>query len=70
MNTIQDRRKANKMVKTYEKLTANINTETKELHSIGLKEASRELERAKQRMHRAKEVVGVRIMVLKARRKP
>ena len=74
MNTIQNRldagkqlRKAEKMAKTYEVLTADINSEIAKLHEIGLKSAVTELNRAKARVERVKELVRLRIKVLKAK---
>jgi hypothetical protein len=76
MNVIQNRveaerelSKATKMVKTYEMLTADLNTEIAKLHSIGLNSAVLELKRAKQRLARAKELVKIRIKMLKTKTK-
>ena len=76
MNTVRDRmeaeralRKANKLVKNFEILSADINSNIAQLHSIGLKAAISHLERANHRVERAKEMVRFRIQVLGSRRK-
>lgn len=74
MNVIRNRieaerelRKAQKVLKNFEILSKSINAEIARLHSIGLKSARAELERAKQRVARAKELVRLRIRVIRGR---
>ena len=59
-------RKAQKILQNFELLSKSINTEIARLHSMRLKSARAELERAKQRVARAKEIVRLRIKVIKA----
>ena len=70
MEAERDLRNASKMVKNFEILSADINSNIAKLHSIGLKAAISQLERAKLRVDRAKEMVRLRIQVLKSKRKP
>ena len=72
MNVVRNRivaerelRKAQKVLKNFEILSKGINAEITRLHSIQLKSASAELERAKQRVARAKELVRLRIRVIR-----
>ena len=76
MNVVRNRivaerelRKAQKVLKNFEILSKGINAEITRLHSIQLKSASAELERAKQRVARAKELVRLRIRVIRNSRK-
>src|SRR6266478_5599209 len=54
-------RKATKVLQNFELLSKSINTEIARLHSIGLTSARKEVERAKHRFARAKELVRLRI---------
>lgn len=62
-------RKAEKAPHNFELLSKNIDSEVARLHSIGLNSAGKELERAKQRFARAKELVRIRIKVIRAGQK-
>lgn len=76
MNVVRNRieaerelRKAQKTLQNFEILSRGINAEITRLHSIRLKSARAELERAKQRVARAKELVRLRIKVIKTSHK-
>lgn len=73
MNVVRNRieaerelRKAQKVLKNFEILSRGINAEIARLHSIRLKSARAELEMARQRVSRAKELVRVRIRVIRS----
>jgi hypothetical protein len=73
MNVVRNRieaerelRKAQKVLKNFEILSKGINDEIARLHSIRLKSARRELERAMQRVSRAKKLVRLRIRLIRA----
>jgi len=76
MNVVRNRieaerelRKAQKVLQNFKLLSKSIDGEIARLHSIGLNSAGKELERAKQRFARAKELVRIRIKVIRARQK-
>ncbi len=76
MNVVHNRveaerelRKAKKILQNFKLLSKSVNAEIAQLHSIGLKSASKELERAMQRFVRARELVRLRMRVIKARNK-
>jgi hypothetical protein len=76
MNVVRNRieaerelRKAQKALQNFEVLSKGIDAEITRLHSIRLKSARAEMERAKQRVARAKELVRLRIKVIRARTK-
>jgi hypothetical protein len=60
--------KEQKVLQNFELLSKSIDSEIVLLHSIGLSSARKEVERAKQRLARAKELVRLRIKVIRARR--
>jgi hypothetical protein len=60
-------RKAQKVLKNFVISSKSNNAEIARLHSIRLKSARAELERAKQRVARAKELVRLRTRVIRGR---
>lgn len=76
MNVVHNRieaereiRKAQKVLRNFEAVSKSLNADITRLHEIGLKSARAELERARQRVTRAKELVKLRIRVIKTRTK-
>ncbi len=76
MNVVRNRieagrelRKAQKVLQNFELLSKGIHAEIARLHSIRLRSARAELERAKQRVARAKELVRFRIKMIKVSHK-
>ena len=69
MEAGRELRKAQKLLRNVEILSKSINTEIVQLHSIRLKSARAELEMANRRVARAKELVRLRIRVIRASHK-
>jgi hypothetical protein len=69
MEAGRELRKAQKLLRNFEILSKSINTEIAQLHSIRLKSARAELEMAKRRVARAKQLVRLRIRVIRASHK-
>lgn len=58
-------RKAQKALRNFEILSKDLSAEIRRLHALGLKSARAELERAIQRVDRAKELVKLRIQEIR-----
>lgn len=69
MEAKRELRKAEKMLRNFEILSKDLNTAIALLHEPGLKSARVQMERAKDRVARSKELVKIRINHLKVKAK-